>query len=223
MKFKRYLNEEISDEVIDSIRKDCQPFLKYKNFLFRGMSGKGKEAFIKERRKDRQPLHTDEVVNKIIDNIFLKVWGWRARSEGVFATNGFDVSFYGQRHAIFPIGNFTYLWSELFTDALVLDKSNCLYFRKETRLRLFSHSGQENGKDKYFIRVGNIKDYTEDLEIYIKKYYTNKNIKKFFKSKDFPEIMLNVDSYWAVPFGSNISRGPEIEELKEDMAERLWG
>lgn len=225
MKFKEYLNEafEFTDEMIDTIKKDCKPFLKYKNFLFRGMSNPNTEMVKKIRRTDRQPLHTDTDLHNIIDNIFLKEWGWKARSQGVFARADYQVNFYGRKHLVFPIGKFTYLWSKLIFDAVAFDKIQHIdkkSGKEKVQVRLFPNDDE---KSDYWIHVDTWENYTKDLEMYIKKYYTNKNIQKYFTIKEPIEIMLNVDSYWAVPFGNNMSRDSELDEYLDYLREKFWG
>lgn len=114
MKFRQYLNESNDIySIIDSIKRDCKPFLKefmpifkkWNGFLYRGMDEMddfGKKSV----RKNRIPMSTNPVIHKQIDDMMYKVHKIHGRSNSIFCT--FDVDLaqgYGHPCMIFPIGN----------------------------------------------------------------------------------------------------------------------
>jgi len=71
-------------------------------------------------RKDRRPTNTNERIHTAIDNAFYKKFGWRARSEGVFATSSVDETvLYGSPCVFFPYDNFDFVWSPEVVDMFV--------------------------------------------------------------------------------------------------------
>jgi hypothetical protein len=134
--FKQFLSESdieaISAEVM--LRKDCDPFL-YEtmgSFLVRGVQGltldhmaldpdgNKMEFGIKNVRTDRRPLDTSERRHKIFDEWFERKFGWKPRSEGVFAfgekASISEIKTYGKPCIIFPIGPIKYVWSPRVSD-----------------------------------------------------------------------------------------------------------
>jgi hypothetical protein len=121
MRLLHYINEDRSSakEIVDILRDKCAPFLKelkkhrYYYMLYRGSKKHiPDDIMLVKSRKDRKPKDTPPKLSKILDDMFFKKFGWRARSEGVFATPSFDsCSYYGCRSMFFPVGQFKYVWS----------------------------------------------------------------------------------------------------------------
>jgi hypothetical protein len=114
-------------EALDAIKRDCQPFLKQieNQLLFRGSIGalaKGEFFFKRDVRMDRVPKSTDQIFHDAMDKWFNKKFGFRARSAAVFTTGNYHEAFeYGGSKkdgtfAIFPIGDFRFVWSPKVTD-----------------------------------------------------------------------------------------------------------
>lgn len=101
------------DNIIELIKRDCKPWLgKAKELVYRGMQKKVDAPFKQEVRADRQPRNTDGELHKAMDDWFNDNFGFRARSAAVFVTGDFDdAKSYGQAYAIFPIGDFKFVWS----------------------------------------------------------------------------------------------------------------
>lgn len=134
MKLKSFLNEiKISEEALEKateiakiIKKDCKPFLQAKkgckkNWLFRGSKLSTAKFIIRKTvRKNRRPTDTPREVHKLIDNAFLKRFGWRARSNAVFGLGSHSLHFPhlagGQEWLCFPIGKFKFIWSDEIAD-----------------------------------------------------------------------------------------------------------
>lgn len=134
MRFQQYINEATeftSEEIAKILRRDCKPFLKEKTSFWRGIEKrKTKDIEIFPSRQERRPKDTTKEVQKLLDRLFKKKFGWRPRSTGIF-TLRYKVSVmeYGKPYLFFPIGRFKFLYSSQITDLY-----NRLYFA----LRIFS-------------------------------------------------------------------------------------
>lgn len=114
----RELFESDDEDMIAAIKRDCKPFLKecrdnmVLNLMMRGMKGKGDEIFKQSVRQDRKPLSMPGDKHKAFDDWSLEKFGFRARSQSVFVTGSYDdARSYGHPYAIFPIGDFEFIWS----------------------------------------------------------------------------------------------------------------
>ena len=119
------------EEIVTVLKKDCSKFLKEARGVFwRGsrtgtLDPRQHDIMKLSPRTDRQPRNTPKKVHDALDRYFLDEYGWKARSEGVFATRSGDhAGVYGPRWMIFPIGNYKYVWSrdivDLFDEVLDL-------------------------------------------------------------------------------------------------------
>lgn len=125
-------------DLMDVLERDCKPYLDAvmgNGLLARGIRnpGHGIEAklpggvivdlYKKEVRQDRKPLHTERVTHYIIDAWFKKKFDISARSETVFClgARGSDsiLGQYGTPYFIFPIGEFSFVWSPKVSDLQV--------------------------------------------------------------------------------------------------------
>lgn len=117
MKLERYLTETSKkkyEEVLDTLARDCAPFLKETDKIYyRGMGGVSYELIQKfHARKDRKPKDMPLAYHNELDKIFQKYFGWKARTEGVFASGRRTmVSQYGSVFIFMPIGKFRYVFS----------------------------------------------------------------------------------------------------------------
>ena len=124
----------------DFIQAECQPYLKHGLprgvFMYRGMNASHYtqeleeggshdwpamlEWTIAQRRLDRKPKDTARWKHAAADDFFATEFGWKARSQAVFAI-GFEpfARLYGQSHVIIPIGNFRVVWSPMVADFTV--------------------------------------------------------------------------------------------------------
>jgi len=126
-RLKAYLNNSKDlSEAIEGIKSDCAPFIKemkisWKTFprlFYRGMESTDK--YIHTVRKDRRPLSTPREIHDLVDFHMKKKFGWKPRSEGVFATSDSQTaSTYGKSCYFFPIGNYKYIWSPSVRDLFV--------------------------------------------------------------------------------------------------------
>ena len=124
MKLQNYIVEEEKGlaHYIPKIQAECKPFLKdIKNAagtLFRDdTKNRNKPVWKKTTRMDRAPLDSSLDFHKQADDLFLKKFGWKARSQGLFCWPlPFKSSFLANKWMVFPAGNYKYLWSPAISD-----------------------------------------------------------------------------------------------------------
>lgn len=125
-------NEEFFDikqSVIDRINKDCSQIISdYKKsagrMLFRGIHAKSlRSQTIDDRiskntpRKNREPKDTPLDLHNMVNDLFFDKFGWKPRSEGVFATGSPSVaSYYGDIYIFLPSNGYKYIWSPSHID-----------------------------------------------------------------------------------------------------------
>ncbi len=111
-------------EITEILLQDCQPFLNEidgqieKHSLYRGMQGVWNEDFGKKevRQHDRETLNTPQHIHDTMNFYFNERFGHPFRN-GVFTTGEkASAGSYGPAYAIFPIGNFEYLWNPKVDD-----------------------------------------------------------------------------------------------------------
>jgi hypothetical protein len=121
MRLQHYiLNEESID--IDDIYVKCKPFMKdllknYKlHFAYRGYSS-GDDVIFRKTRKNRNPKDTYPEIQTLLDKMFMKKFGVKPRSQGVFATPvKNDSGAYGVTYLFFPVGSYKLIWSSEIRD-----------------------------------------------------------------------------------------------------------
>jgi hypothetical protein len=181
MKLKKYLtmNESSIEDVVKVIKRDCKPFLKelekVKNqgLLWRGSNQNITEYKKIKTRKDRRPKDTPKDVHDILDELFFKKFGWKVRSEGVFAHKVKGVvDHYGIPYIFFPIGKYRYVWHPKIKD---------LYNRIDFDYKLQS-------------KMYNLKKIKEFAENVIEGY-ENSGLWIYFESKS-GEITFQCESYY---------------------------
>ena len=124
MKLQNYIVEEEKGLAyyIPKIQAECKPFLKdikgAAGTLFRhDTKNRNKPIWKKITRKNRDPLDTPTHIHNAINDIFLKKFGWKARSQGLFCwSNKFISHFLLGKWMVFPAGNYKYLWSTKVDD-----------------------------------------------------------------------------------------------------------
>lgn len=110
-------------EFNELIKRDCKEFLREAqgNNLLRGMKLSPDMFYLKHVRKDRRPMNSLQFIHEIMDEWFLKHFGYRYRSGAVFGTGSFEnADSYGLVFDIYPMGNIKYVWSKEVGD-LALD------------------------------------------------------------------------------------------------------
>lgn len=195
--FKEFILEATKPkDLLAILEKDCKPYLAAiradGGMFFRGIKGKppvaipatdGKwteDIFKVTPRKDRQPLDTSREAHDAFDKYFKRLFKFKARSEGVFCVGdnhqGIDhIQMYGTMYMIFPIGEFSCVWSPKIQD---------LY--KEYTEDFIAHTSQKPGSE-YF---------EEDLEEWLYHMGYTTDVKGALHTKN--EVMLKTKKYYAV-------------------------
>ena len=135
MRLIKYINEEklVSDipegdgKILEIIKKECSEILnvyrKTNRLLYRGLKNYDDKKQISDNiykikpRADRKPKDTNIIHQTIIDNFFYKEFGWKPRSDGVFATQTKAITgLYGYKGIFLPVNGYKYLWSKKYKD-----------------------------------------------------------------------------------------------------------
>jgi len=202
-----YLRQEEMDDCIAKLKKNCKPFFKKAsggNLLWRGSNKpmEGEYIIKVKTRKDRKPKDMNLGVHEIVDDMFLKHKKWRARSQGVFATEyRSTASAYGIARLMFPIGNFKFLYNPNITDL----------YQKILNLGI-NYSGDivpEENMDQEFKTKAKVK--RAELEKIIKGYKST----NLSQNKD-TEIAILCKAYYLVDVSDGRLYG-EIERLFDEM------
>lgn len=222
MRFLKYINEDETPEIfqqgtdaynnmIQSLKRDCRQTLGIieapGKLLYRGINWKsdfpnGRDFFKKTVRKDRKPLTTNLLVHQILDRVFEKVWGWKVRSQGLFASCDIhDASYYGggeRKYYCFPCDKWEYLWSSIIGDSINLSPSTyningVKTFTDSIKVKYLGadHNHPENNIDKFN------RQWEKDISKVVKEIYHNDDINAYFKRKN-TEIMIKCDDYYMI-------------------------
>lgn len=154
--FKNFLVEREPLPTMDGkttmeyLQANCSKYLSEnndldRNIMYRGMPFKAEGSVVMTVRKDRKPLDTGMGLHTVMDEWFFEKFGHRARSQGLFVTGDTkQVSLYGERFIIFPVGEYEYIWSPMVRDLYKMDwnkemgKSKQFFdpLKKDTQLTL---------------------------------------------------------------------------------------
>lgn len=165
--------------LIPKLKKECGKYIndiKGTSPFWRGMrkaTQPYKDTSLEKRtpRKSRRPLDTDRAWTLAADDYFDDKFGWRPRTQGVFATK--DVGFargYGAAFMMFPIGDYEYIWSPNVSDFWVL----------------YDQEKHKSGPTQPGNKFKNLMDESE---------YTDKNIKQ---APHDAEVMFRCKNYYIV-------------------------
>jgi len=243
MRIKKYLNEARIKDVIFKIKRDCDPFLKEmkgsKYFFYRGTTKLIDVIRKYKPRKNRRPTDSSLLFHNIMDNAFKEKFGWKSRSEGVFATSDENEEYGDTSTIFFPIGKYKYIWSSSIKD-LYEDVEGLLYILKDNyhfqmehikdidikSLSTYSYNLRDiEGLKPYLLDLEGKKLYHSDwniveirkiLEIEAKKeaknianQYTDKNLKKAATSEN--EVMFKCNEYYIL----------NMEKIKDSTPNKL--
>ena len=203
MRLIKHLNEEVKNGkwYAEEIRKNVAPSFRNAihdvgNFLYRGTSRKIPEIETFSVRDDRRPFSTDLREHEIIDEIFNKKFGWKVRSNSVFASsNEFEAEVYGESYIFFPIKKYRFVWSPKVRDLWgtlgairkeVLAKRGIGIFSKRP------HLARETWFIKEWIEGGELKKHFEPVI----KQYTDKNLQQAIRQG--VEVAFNCKNYFLV-------------------------
>jgi hypothetical protein len=152
------------------IKENCNQYFKENSLdllpLYRGISTRVSrdEYMLMAPRKDRYPKDMRLSWHKYLDQLFLERTGWRARSQGIFATgNEVSAGYYGTVYIIYPADGYKYLWSpevsDLYTDANQFEMKTGKYrYRQEMDMDRFIPEDEE--MENHFREI--IKTYKND-------------------------------------------------------------
>lgn len=220
MKFQKYITEtdlEATDipYLLNFIEGNCKSYLKKSKgrLIHRGMK-RVSPIIIKKPRKNRRPKDMDPKNHGLLDKAFKKVFGWKARSEGVFvsgnATSWLDS--YGPVYYIFPIKAFTFIWSPNIYDLLdempgaIEDQLNPWEFPDESK-EYFEWR-------KEFKLKGGLKEKHLDLFVeFVKDNYKDVNFPQAIESKN--EIMIRCREYLAITTNGKLGKNFLMEYEKK--------
>ena len=141
-KFKNHLSENITIGYTQFKRKDIEDFIRFwtelekkcngfikelttnnksRNMLLRGSNGAGPDFFTRNPRTDRKPSDMPDHWHKAFDAYFVREFGWKVRSEGLFCTGLESLARgYGDTTLmVFPINGYSYVWSPEIPDLYV--------------------------------------------------------------------------------------------------------
>ena len=124
MNYQDYLIEEEKGLAyyVPKIQAECKPFLKdIRNAggtLFRDdTKNRNKPIWKKVTRTNRKPLDSPIDLHNILDDWFLKKFGWRARSNALFCWPlKFTSQYVSNKWLVFPAGNYKFIWSDKVDD-----------------------------------------------------------------------------------------------------------
>jgi hypothetical protein len=209
-------------DIVSLLDKNCKPFIKEmksgKNFLIR-MSPKyaiKQDIIVSSPRKNRNPTDTPYHIHKEMDEMLDSKFGWKPRSEGLFAwiaqrKGGSDNYWFNNKGSrlVFPVGSYRYVYSPKVKDV----------YNKYEHFQETADYGGGRGNDPIEVDKEidtNFLDWFWDDAL---PTYTNKDFAKVNVSKEHIELMLLSSVVYLL--------NPELipllnDEYKLDISEGNW-
>jgi hypothetical protein len=193
------LNEKsfTDEEIYNILHKDCSQFIKEGNKLFRGYDSN--EKFIERTpRKERTSTDTPQALSDMLDIYFKSKFGWKPRSEGVFASSSISqASMYGKVYHIFPVNGYKYIWSPDVYDLFSILNTKIGKFLNDENFKDIDFGYGGGPPSAKFISskdVSNeiVKEFMDDFDNKIISTYTNKNLDKNKRN----EVMIKCKKYY---------------------------
>lgn len=238
MRFDNYLLNENKryDETLkqlEQVIKKCSQFfgeVGSSGFLYRGTKIKIKAPVeIRIPRKDRKPLNTDDIVHETMDSLFLKNFGWRARSQGVFCSpNIRTVKCYGIPYIIIPANGYKYIYSKNWADygdMIDIIDDDFSDFKRYHSYKLdsniigdYNYIYGVNGKfgeyasdsfDKTFNDLDKLNNFMDKRGYYTNSAYGNKRV-IYYSVDEKPKVT------WEWVFPKKIPTRQEYKQQKEE-------
>lgn len=221
MRFLDYINDSVQPEhrstynilddiyrkeavkgFVETLKKNCAQFIKDTKGIDLTMCRYVKNPVVGMHkftpRVDRKPMDTPQWMHDYLDSLFLKKFGWKARSEGVFAVavKNDKVGYFGSYYPMFPVGDYHYVWSPKVTDlyTTISDEVNDFDVRDWRHLTEFP---EENKRFKAAIDK-------------LMRTYKDNNLKAYLNSQPPErEIMIKCEAYYLVEtsLGTDIING----------------
>jgi len=208
-KYITYINESIDTELTE-VFKNCAPYIKLLKecdgkMLYREGQYLVDDITEFEHNWYRRPKDTPLEVHEIMNDVFMKEFGWTARS-GVFCyiNTKYRESGYGKGYLLFPIGDFEYLWSDEIKDMFVDFEMEMMGIPEDM---IEDEWNLKCGDDKKC--MDDTKKYEEYFNMRMDEYKNDFYLKLEEKIKDFQdsnickayyinEIMIKCDSYYMI-------------------------
>ena len=219
-RYKSYL-ESVQEDKINRIfkllSKNCSKFInelklnnENKEIFFRGFQENIEDIEEITRRKGRNPKDLGIYTHNEIDSNLFDIFGWKPRSEGVFATVGIALAkayntpsstFENRKnpYIFFPIGDYSYVFNKDITDIYDTYDNECLDIKWD----------EEDYRDMYY----DVKDITdEDIEIMRQEKIDEQESRKqeiidgYQKNRlqdSYPhsvEVIFNCDTYYLINY-----------------------
>lgn len=217
--FVDFLTEQSTNEMAQYIKRDCQPYLKQGGGvqfnLYRGMEANETTFVHKSVRKHREPMSIPPAVQQFIDKWFQNKFGHPYRRNGLFATGSRqqadeyaknNINNSGDTYMIYPIGQFSFVWSSTIDDL----------FEKISQVDMYLHD--EYG-EQYTLGVV-AGDYPSTLSKLQQKLLLDMLNANTFKTTDLKqaaksgnEVMIACDSYYGIIDG--VSERVMMRQLSE--------
>ncbi|GAG20155.1 unnamed protein product, partial [marine sediment metagenome] len=200
-RLKKYITEKIdhdkinwdeegyAKDIIKQIKKKCKPWIKESKGLpgYRASRQEQTKYWIKKSsvRKNRRPLTMKQEDHELIDDLFNRRYGWRARSNVLFTQGSAETHyFYGPlTYVVYPIGPIRYLWTPSFGDLTPVIET--LRYELEHDFDI----PQEKLKGKLI----------KGIQKLIKELYTDKGLYTALSKYPNHEIMVNCKNYYVIP------------------------
>jgi len=218
MRLVKYLNENISQEDIDTMMSECNVFLndlkkqssRTPELLYSGRKGKMNDLFKGKIRKNRKPLDTPVEIHNMIDDEFKKQVGIKPRSNSLFCFRDEDrTSSYGTPYVIFPVGKYKLIWSYEVHDLYDYLRKTSTYFvyvirnedLKSTWIKLPPSLKSKFDDENHLKRYIESGEGKQDLEEKIKELVSTYEVidaSQLTKTTFAEEIMVMSDEYWAL-------------------------
>ena len=213
--YKKFILEnldEVTINIIEKVKKNCQPFLKEGHIMYRGVKEDIHTIQKFEPLTDRKPKDLPFFMHQYMDELLFKKFGWRPRSEGVFTTSlpqdtePYQGTVEYNPNIFFPVGEYKYVYNTKIRDLW-------------SEIWVRGYDSVERWYDKYNIEQSWSDVYPEDIPTFTKEYendvknylreisegYTNDN----FDDARNVEVIFKCDSYYLI----NKEYGNEILNL----------
>ena len=207
MRFIKYINESGSleslniqpEEFVKTIKRDCSKYFTelYPCFLYRGMEAFNAIVGYGIPRLDRKPKDTHQVVHEMADEWFLKKFGWRARSQGLFVSTKEYVGLYGDKYIIFPVGDYKYVFSPKVHDLMndlddAVGEHTQVPGNPKQRVEALYPEQYPALKESIFKTL----DEAEYTNTGLKEFIVGKGSDRFAVSRTDREVMFNCKGYY---------------------------
>ena len=200
------------DDIIDVLKRDCQPFIKEfgvqpYNPVYRGTQKEMSDYILKVRsRRKMVPKDTPKHLHDLMDELFFKYHGWKARSEGVFVTHSRSTArSYGWPVIFFPKGKYQYLWNPAVMDAYMSIEEDIIpEVDSLENVSMVRHLTKDDVNDEVFVNL---------LSRMINGYGNNG-----YKDIELShEAMFKCYEYYIVSFENNAFDTKFLQRLKKSL------